>query len=397
MLYFGVSPNRAVAIHHVRFRARWPRMLAILTYSSVFGSSIERVLGCDDIYKGYICQPDMSQYWGQYSPFFSVPSDISPRTPEGCRITFVQILSRHGARDPTAFKTALYNATIQKIQNNVNQFSGEYAFLANYVYTLGADQLTVFGQQEMVNSGIKYYTRYEDLTKHFTPFIRASGEARVVESAQNFTQGYHQARLADKLSIASDEYPYPINVISEAVGSNNTLNHGLCTNFEDGPDSNIAGNAQKIWQSIFTPSIIARLNADLPGANITAADIIFLMDLCPFNTAASPTGQISQFCALFTSREWHQYDYYQTLGKYYGYSHGNPLGPTQGVGFTNELIARMTNKLVDDHTSVNHTLDNSHATFPIGGGQILYADFSHDSKFQRRIPHKKHKRLMAER
>lgn len=101
------------------------------------------------------------------------------------------------------------------------------------------------------------------------------------------------------------------------------------------------------------------------------------MDLCPFNTVASPNGTISAFCNLFSETEWHQYNYYETLNKYYGYSYGNPLGPTQGVGFTNELIARLTNKPVVDHTSTNSTLDDNPATFPLG--RQLYADFSHDN------------------
>ena len=298
--------------------------------------------------------------------------------PDECHISFVQILSRHGARNPTASKSASYQATIKKIKSRVSQFSAAYAFLAKYEYTLGADSLTTFGQQEMVNSGFKFYTRYQDLAKDSTPFIRASGQARVIESAHNFSQGYHQARLASKVSKTTDKYPYPIVIISEANGSNNTLSHGLCREFENGRNSDVATNAQKKWQAIFIPPITARLNAGLKGAKLDASDTISLMDLCPFDTVASAQGQVSLFCNLFTETEWREYDYYQSLNKYYGYSSGNPLGPTQGVGFTNELIARMTEEPVDDHTSVNHTLDRQQATFPIGVGQVLYADFSHD-------------------
>jgi len=307
-----------------------------------------------------------------------VPSNISDAVPPQCSITFAQILSRHGARDPTASKTAQYNATIQKIHANVRNFTGQYAFLSSYTYTLGADQLTTFGQQELVNSGEKYYQRYEQLADHLTPFVRSSSEARVVESAQNWTQGFHSAKLADARSRHRDSaYPYPIVVIDEADGSNNTLNHDLCNVFENGPDSKIASHAQAIWTSVFIPPIQARLNAALPGANLSATDTINMMDLCPFNTVASPTGTVSAFCALFTENEWHQYGYYETLNKYYGYSYGNPLGPTQGVGFANELIARLTDQPVHDQSSTNHTLDDSPVTFPLR--RQLYADFSHDN------------------
>ncbi|KAI9696186.1 MAG: hypothetical protein M1820_008254 [Bogoriella megaspora] len=292
--------------------------------------------------------------------------------------------ARHGARDPTASKTTEYSALINKIHASVPAASlqGKYTFLANYTYTLGADQLTAFGQQEMVNSGIKFFNRYSQLTTNSTPFIRSSSEDRVVESAQNFSQGFHSARLASKAP-SDPTYPYPMVIISEDDGSNNTLNHGLCTAFESGPDSDVGSNAQAIWSSIFIPPIQARLNANLPGANLTTKDTIDMMDLCPFNTVASPIGAISPFCDLFTESEWQDYDYYETLGKYYGYSHGNPFGPTQGAGWVEELLARLAGNhsfVRDDlYTSVNHTLDDDANAFPIGGGYRLFADFSHDN------------------
>ncbi|KAI4755357.1 acid phosphatase [Aureobasidium sp. EXF-3400] len=330
---------------------------------------------CDSVQNGYQCQPQISHYWGQYSPYFSVPSEIPANVPLTCSVTFAQILSRHGARDPTAAKTAKYNATIAKIHKNVANFTGKYAFLDTYEYTLGADQLTDFGRQQMENSGTKYYERYADLARKAVPFVRSSGEARVVESAEKWVDGFTQAKTGDRW--ANNQYPSVDVVISEAAGSNNTLNHDLCTVFEDGPDSNIANAAQNTWVTVFVPAIQKRINADLPGANLTSTEIIYLMDLCPFNTVASPTGAISPFCSLFTETEWQDYGYYESLNKFYGYGSGNPLGPTQGVGFTNELIARLTKKPVVDHTSTNHTLDNSAATFPLD--RALYADFSHDN------------------
>ena len=326
-----------------------------------------------------MCSPSISHYWGQYSPFFSVPSEISTDVPPQCQITFVQILSRHGARDPTSSKTTKYNATIEAIHSSVTSYGKGYEFIKDYEYTLGADQLSVFGQLQMINSGRKFYDRYQTLARHSTPFVRSSGQDRVVESAQNWTQGFHDARKDDMPTNSDPSYPYPIVPISEDTGSNNTLDHGLCTSFEDGFDSTIADSAQATWASVFTPSITARLNKNLPGANLTMDETIYMMDLCPFNTVANDLGKISPFCGLFTQDEWESYDYYQSLGKYYGYSWGNPLGATQGVGFTNELIARLTRTPVDDHTSTNHTLDDSPLTFPLTKNVTMYADFSHDN------------------
>ncbi|MCJ1403362.1 hypothetical protein MMC11_006585 [Xylographa trunciseda] len=334
---------------------------------------------CDDLNGGYRCQPEISHYWGQYSPYFTVPSEISSEVPDGCEVTFVQVLARHGARDPTAAKTIEYQAVIEKIQSHVKSFSAEYEFLKDYTYSLGADQLSVFGQQELVNLGASFYQRYHTITQVFTPFVRASGQERVVQSAQNFSQGFHVARVADKNASITDDYPYQIVVIREEDGSNNTLHHEICTNFENGQNGNksdVGWEAQKQWVEIFVPPIRSRVNFNLPGAELTTSETIHFMDLCPFETVANPNGKISRFCSLFTEEEWHHFDYYQSLGKYYGFGNGNPLGPTQGVGFTNELIARMTKKPVHDHTTVNHTLDDSKDTFPLD--RILFADFSHD-------------------
>lgn len=266
-----------------------------------------------------------------------------------------------------------YSQVIEKIKSRVKIYRGDFAFIANYNYTLGADQLTDFGKQEMVNSGQAFFRRYEYLAKTSSPFVRASGERRVIDSAREFNKGFHHAKTANG-ETEDEEYPYNVTVISEAAGSNNTLNHGLCTAFEA---SDIGSAAQSTYASVFTPPITARLNANLPNANLTLTDTISIMDLCPFETVASAPSTPSPFCKLFTPVEWEQYDFYQTLGKYYGYGPGNPLGPTQGVGFVNELVARLTGRPVNDHTSVNRTIDKDPSTFPLG--KSLYADFGHDN------------------
>ena len=58
--------------------------------------------------------------------------------------------------------------------------------------------------------------------------------------------------------------------------------------------------------------------------------------------------------------------------------YGQPLGPVQGVGYVNELLARLTGLPVNDSTQTNRTLDSSPATFPLN--RTLYADFSHDNQ-----------------
>jgi hypothetical protein len=80
--------------------------------------------------------------------------------------------------------------------------------------------------------------------------------------------------------------------------------------------------------------------------------------------------------------------------------YGNPLVPVQGrlvppfivfdihirfmslgVGYVNELVARLTDSAVANVTNVNRTLDADPLTFPLGCS--IYADFSHDNQMGR--------------
>lgn len=263
---------------------------------------------------------------------------------------------------------------IARIHSSATSYAKESSFIKTFTYDLGADQLSPFGQKQMLNSGSKFYARYSSLAAKHTPFVRASGQKRVIESAQNFTQGFHNSKMDDEQADGLEEFPYNILIIPETDGANNTLDYTLCTNFLEG---SFGGESMEKFGATFLPAIVARLNDQIQGVDFTYDDVISLMDLCPFHTVASPTGQVSPFCSLFTNDEWKNYDYLQSLGKYYGFEWGNPLAPTQGVGWTNELIARLTASPVEDHTSTNSTLDSDESTFPLESK--LYADFSHDN------------------
>ncbi|KAL2266943.1 hypothetical protein VTJ83DRAFT_4220 [Remersonia thermophila] len=376
--------------HPERLRRRRRTTIAALSLAmmAVVGVGFLRQRpSCDDTLEhGFWCASDVSHSWGQYSPYFSVPSAIDPSTPPGCTVTFAQVLSRHGARAPTTGRAAYYADLVARIQRDATSYAAPARFLRTYRYELGANGLTPMGERQMAYSGAKFYRRYRHLARDEAPFVRAGGIERVVASARHFTQGFHGARAADRAATGprppapAPQPPNDMVVIPEDATTNNTLHHGLCTAFEEGPYAGLGARRQAAYLARFAAPIAARLSERLlPGANLSAADAVGLMDLCPFETAgaATPPGVLSPFCGLFTPAEWRLYDRYQDVGKWFGFGPGNPLGPTQGVGFVNELIARLTGQPVRDGTSTNATLDGDPATFPLG--RRLYADFSHDN------------------
>ncbi|RMZ73127.1 3-phytase a [Pyrenophora seminiperda CCB06] len=265
-------------------------------------------------------------------------------------------------------KSLAYHVLMAEIQNTSKSYPNKYAFLRDYEYTLGSDQLTDAGRQEMVNSGAHFYRRYSKLVDENTPFVRAGGQQRVVESGEKWLMGVAQSLKEEPAKIDL--------IIPEGSSWNNTLSHDTCPAFESGPDHDLGDRAQRIWADKFVPPIKERINSAL-GTNLSHTSTVYLMDMCPFDTLAHPSAKLSAFCNLFTEKEWREYDYYQTLGKYYSYGVGNPIGPTQGVGYVNELLARLTGKPVQDKTNTNRTLDADPKTFPLD--RNVYADFSHDN------------------
>jgi hypothetical protein len=108
-----------------------------------------------------------------------VPSEIDIAPPKDCKVTFANVLSRHGGRDPTIGKSMAYALLIADIQETSKAYPGEFKFLKDYKYTLGSDELTNAGRQEMVNSGAHFFRRYHKLLKKHTPFVRSGGQHRV--------------------------------------------------------------------------------------------------------------------------------------------------------------------------------------------------------------------------
>jgi hypothetical protein len=181
-----------------------------------------------------------------------------------------------------------------------------------------------------------------------------------------------------------DLQPYP-SVLQEV---NNTLWNNQCPRARHDLSDEMVGK----WVSVFAPPIVQRMNTLAPGANITQDNIMPLMSLCSFETLARQ--KTSLWCWVFKPKEYDQFEYWTDLEKYYftGYvatsllgfgvdtvpsSYGHPLGPVQGIGYINELIARLTNTPVKDNTQTNHTTTSNRLLFPLD--RTIYADFTHDN------------------
>jgi hypothetical protein len=169
---------------------------------------------------------DITRYWGNLSPQYSVRSsdyglpDASPLVPEGCDITQVLLLYRHGARYPTS--GAGPSTFAQKIANATKSglsVSGELAFLGDWTYKLGAELLTPFGRSQNFLLGVKYRQLYGHLLDNFTtagtlPVFRTESQDRMVKTAENFAAGFFG--IPEYLNEVS------IEILVETPGLNNS-------------------------------------------------------------------------------------------------------------------------------------------------------------------------------
>lgn len=144
------------------------------------------------------------------------------------------------------------------------------------------------------------------------------------------------------------------------------------------PNSNRANGGQEAaikWITKYLSKATERLSSLVEGMEWTLADTYAAQTMCPYETVAYG---YSRFCDLFTYEEWIGFGYSIDLAFYGGSSFGSPVGRATGIGYQQEVIARLKNHTLGySGSQINVTLDNNTVTFPLN--QSLYLDFSHDT------------------
>lgn len=89
---------------------------------------------------------------------------------------------------------------------------------------------------------------------------------------------------------------------------NNTLNN-------DCPNAGSGSREKAAWLDIFAPPIVKRLKEAAPGSSLSNEDVFNLMAMCPFESIARE--RTSEFCSLFTDKEFKQFEYHGDVEKFY--------------------------------------------------------------------------------
>jgi len=350
----------------------------------------------------------ISQYWGQLSPYrdnderyFGV-DDIG--LPDGCQIEQVHSLQRHAQRFPTSsFDDGLNDENFgAKVLNFTSAnadagFTGPLTFLNTYQYQMDESYLTGIGATTEFQSGVAFWNRYgrtlfnatpgqlqynasyENGTARPKPVLRTTGQSRIENSQISWSLGFfgpsYYPAQDPTLSAFSNGSLFDVVIIPEGGTENNTLaSYDSC--FEDYFTWDF-GDLDLFFQYVplYIGAATARMNAYAPdGFTFNDNDTYAMQSICAYETGYIG---MSDFCTLFTESEWQAFEQTLDIEYYYDYGFGNPTGRAQGLGYQQELLARLTNQYItSSNSSVNSSITNNAEQFPLGAP--FYADFSHD-------------------
>ncbi|KAI7213499.1 phosphoglycerate mutase-like protein [Hortaea werneckii] len=351
----------------------------------------------------------ISKYWGQLSPyrdnderFFGV-QDVG--LPDGCQIEQVHSLQRHAQRFPTSyFDDGLNDEQFAaKISNftaaNPNaSFAGPLSFLNTYRYLLGQSYLTGKGAATEFESGVAFWNRYgrvlfdaEPEQLQYDPFyrngstrpkplLRTTSQSRIENSEISWALGFFGPSFYKDAMPGLNSFVngslFDVLIIPEGGTENNTLaSYDSC--YEDLLQSAYLGDLDLLFQYVplYIGNATARMNQYAPdGFTFNNNDTYAMQSICAYEHAYIG---MSDFCSLFTEDEWAAFEQTLDIEYYYDYSFGSPTGRAQGLGYQQELLARLTDQyIINSNSSVNSTLTNNPKDFPLQ--RPFYLDFSHD-------------------
>ncbi|KAF9041054.1 phosphoglycerate mutase-like protein [Hymenopellis radicata] len=296
---------------------------------------------------------DKYNWLGNLSPYHKapVPRGVSETLPSDCTVDQVMLMGRHGSRWPLTSELVYITNLTEKLSASSDYIASadlpeSMSFLKHgYETTLGHDNLTAPGRNQLFNHGVSFRLRYPDLE---ATTVLAGLQDRVVESAQWFAAGYFGrdwATLQDSIFSTIPEDEVTISWITPM---------DTCANWE----YSYGGDAVTTWGTVYLPTITERLNSLVPGLNLTDNDTHGALYACAYDYAAYA---VSPWCDVFTEDELADFEYELDIlmTGAFGYNLPGDMGPLLGTLFVNKLIERFSNDT--------------------GDSQAVYLEFGHDT------------------
>lgn len=175
--------------------------------------------------------------------------------------------------------------------------SGPLSFLKNWSYELGAELLVPIGAQQTFDSGVYHALQYGKLVNESgsKPVVRTTSQQRILDSSRYFTLGMFGWDAPNKINL---------EVIIEADNFNNTLApYDTCNNSNTIDVGDLYLRPE--WDKKYLADAVQRLQP-YTNLNLNAALVYGMQALCAYETVGLG---YSNFCKLFTRKEWEGFEY----------------------------------------------------------------------------------------
>ncbi|KXL48978.1 MAG: hypothetical protein FE78DRAFT_96920 [Acidomyces sp. 'richmondensis'] len=278
-------------------------------------------------------------------------------------ISKISIISRYWVNDEY-FAAKVHSFTSA---HPFKKFTSPVVFLNSYEYQMGESYLTGIGADTEFTSGTTFWNCYGRTLYNATP--------RQLQYNASYPNGTARPkpllRTTSQSRIENSEIPWALGFFGPSFystpmpGLESFMNGGLFDVII--PEGGTENKTLAAYDSCFEDGLQSAYLGD-------EGLFFFNICLCIWRT---PQNRRTDFCGLFTLEEWMGFEQTLDIEYYYDYSFGSPTGRSQRLGCQQELLARLTNQYITiSNSSVNTSLDNNAADFPLG--HRFYADFSHD-------------------
>lgn len=364
----------------------------------------------------------ISHHWGQLSTYrFNTPGLFGVKDiglPDGCQIEQAHLLQRHAERFPhpgdaqDGLNIERFTTKVTEAIEGGKHFTGPLAFLNSWRNTLGGEFLTGTGAMSEIASGVHFWNTYGRMLYNASggqlgyqpehtdrrPLLRSTTQSRIHNSLNNWALGFFGPSYQESARFSAnwtDDFRTLLIPEVEPGAWNNTLAgkqlpkekflfgdlslivlaHHCCNNSEVHGIGTIGDDHMWNYAGLYLPHATKRLIKHTPKHfDLQIKDTYAMQLLCAYETQFLG---VSEFCSLFTREEWQGFEQSLDIRFFYKHSFGNPTARSQGIGYVEELLARLQGKLIkESNTSVNSSLTDNEDTFPLG--MKFYADFTHD-------------------
>jgi multiple inositol-polyphosphate phosphatase/2,3-bisphosphoglycerate 3-phosphatase len=263
------------------------------------------------------------------TPYWSQGSREPSPTPEGCNLVHLDLVSRHGARNPTNGDVTALTKLADSVKNYNAYISDNFGWIKNWTNPFVAAQqgyLSFSGQEELFYMGHRYNSTYSPLfSQQYFPDVYVMQSTQVPRtgvSASSFAQGYLQGlgRLPNNF--------LPPYIFSNTAAYDYLRFFDNCEEYVQAmKNGTINEDEAEAYSQANYPAIAARVAAML-GVNgiwnISNDVLDSMFTACAFEVAVF--NKTDGWCAIFSPSDISVYVYVSDLEDYWTRSYGTALG-----------------------------------------------------------------------